>query len=174
MIVSLSLTPVLCVMLLRQPAHDAREPRLYVWIEAGLARMQGAYLAALTWVMRHRLLTLLSLLLTVVLNVYLYATVPKGFFPAQDTGVLMGAVRADQNISFQALKPHLMQIAHDLAADPDVEAVMSSTGSGRAGSRNTGDFFIRLKDYTQRTSSAAAIANRLTRPTTRSRAFRCF
>ena len=163
MIVSLSLTPVLCVMLLRQPAHDARGPRLYVWIEAGLARMQGAYLAALTWVMRHRLLTLLSLLLTVVLNVYLYATVPKGFFPAQDTGVLMGAVRADQNISFQALKPHLMQIAHDLAADPDVEAVMSSTGSGRAGSRNTGDFFIRLKDYTQRTSSAAAIANRLTK-----------
>ncbi|EIK96644.1 multidrug resistance protein [Pseudomonas sp. M47T1] len=163
MIVSLSLTPVLCVMLLRQPVHDAKEPRLYQWIEAGLARLQGAYLAGLAWVMRHRLLTLFSLLLTVALNVYLYATVQKGFFPAQDTGVLMGAVRADQNISFQALKPHLMQIAHDLAADPDVEAVMSSTGSGRAGSRNTGDFFIRLKDYKQRTSSAAAIANRLTR-----------
>ena len=163
MLVSLSLTPVLCVLLLRQPAHDAREPRLYRWIEAGIARMQGAYLTALAWVMRHRLLTMFSLLLTVGLNVYLYATVPKGFFPAQDTGVLMGAVRADQNISFQALKPHLLQIAHDLAADPDVEAVMSSTGSGRAGSRNTGDFFIRLKDYKQRTSSAAAVANRLTR-----------
>jgi multidrug efflux pump len=163
MLISLSLTPVLCVMLLRQPAHDAPVPRLYQWIERGLARLQAAYLVGLAWVLRHRLLTLASLLLTVLLNGYLYATVQKGFFPAQDTGVVQGAVRADQNISYQALRPHLLRIARAIAADPDVEAVMSSTGSGGWGSRNSGQFFVRLKPYNQRSSSASAIANRLMR-----------
>ena len=161
MVVSLTLTPVLCVMLLRQPDHRAPVPRLYRWIERGLQRLQDGYIAALGWVMRHRLLTLLSLLLTVLLNVYLYATVQKGFFPAQDTGVLIGAVRADQNTSFTALQPELIRIAKALAADPDVAAVNSSTGGGAFGSRNTGMFFIRLKDYKERRDNAQTIANRL-------------
>ncbi len=161
MLVSLSLTPVLCVLLLRQPDHQKPVPRLYQWIERGLQALQDAYLAGLVWVMRHRLLTLFSLLLTVMLNVYLYATVQKGFFPAQDTGVLMGAVRGDQNTSFQALEPQLVRIAKAIAADPDVEAVNTSTGSGGFGSRNTGMFFIRLKDYKLRKDTAQVIANRL-------------
>ena len=161
MLVSLSLTPVLCVLLLRQPDHQKPVPRVYQWIERGLQALQDAYLAGLVWVMRHRLLTLFSLLLTVMLNVYLYATVQKGFFPAQDTGVLMGAVRGDQNTSFQALEPQLVRIAKAIAADPDVEAVNTSTGSGGFGSRNTGMFFIRLKDYKLRKDTAQVIANRL-------------
>ena len=163
MVVSLSLTPVLCVLLLRQTPHDAPKPRFYRWIEKSLNALQGAYMAALVWVLRHRLLTMATLLVTVIFNVHLYATVQKGFFPAQDTGVLMGAVRADQNISFQALKPYLLKIARSIAADKDVEAVMTSTGSGGFGSRNSGQFFIRLKDYTARTDSAQVIANRLSR-----------
>ncbi|WP_213881896.1 efflux RND transporter permease subunit [Pseudomonas sp. dw_358] len=163
MVVSLSLTPVLCVLLLRQPDHQAPVPRAYQWIERGLARLQGAYLTALAWVLRHRVLTMLSLLITVMFNVHLYATVQKGFFPAQDTGLIMGAVRADQAISYQALKPHLLRIARSIAKDPDVEAVMSSTGGGGFGSRNSGMFFVRLKDYQLRTSSAQVIANRLMR-----------
>lgn len=161
MLVSLTLTPVLCVLLLRLPDPAAPVPRLYRWIERGLQAVQDGYLSALVWVMRHRLLTLLSLLLTVVLTIYLYVTVQKGFFPAQDTGVLMGAVRADQNTSFKALQPELTRIAKGIAADPDVEAVMSSTGSGGFGSRNTGTFFIRLKDYSARHDNAQAIAARL-------------
>jgi len=161
MVVSLTLTPVLCVMVLRQPDHQAPVPRLYRLIERGLQAVQDAYMAALGWVMRHRLLTLFSLLLTVVLNVYLYATVQKGFFPPQDTGVLIGAVRGDQNTSYKALQPQLVKIAKGLAADPDVAAVMSSTGGGGFGSRNTGMFFIRLKDYQLRKDNAQAIANRL-------------
>lgn len=174
MLVSLSLTPVLCVMLLRQPAHARPVPRLYRWVEQALSRLQAAYMAGLGWVLRHRLLTLASLLLTVVLNVYLFATVQKGFFPSQDTGVLMGAVRADQNVSYQALKPYLLDIARQLSADPDVAAVMASTGSGAFGSRNTGSFFIRLKDYTQRHDSAQVIANRLSKATSTSAGVQVF
>ncbi|MDE1168899.1 MAG: efflux RND transporter permease subunit [Pseudomonas sp.] len=174
MLVSLSLTPVLCVALLRQPPKGRPVPRLYQWIERGLNALQAGYLAGLGWVMRHRLLTLASLLLTVALNVFLFTTVQKGFFPSQDTGLLMGAVRADQNTSFQALKPQLLAIAKTLSQDKDVAAVMASTGSGGFGSRNTGMFFIRLKDYTERTDNAQVIANRLSRATSHSAGMQVF
>ncbi|SDV47319.1 efflux RND transporter permease subunit [Chitinasiproducens palmae] len=161
MFVSLSLTPMLCAYALRPKPHGAPVPRVYRAIETGLARAQAGYLVALGWAMRHRRLTLLSLALTVALNVYLYIAIPKGFFPPQDTGVLMGAIRADQNTSYQALKPYLLEIAQKVKADPDVAAVMASTGSGMFGSRNTAEFFVRLKDISERRASAQQIANRL-------------
>lgn len=161
MVVSLSITPVLCVAVLR-PADPYRPaPRLYRWIEGVLDGLQALYLEALAWVMRHRVLTVFSLLLTLTLNVYLYAVVPKGFFPNQDTGVLMGAIRADQNISYQALKPFILDISQAMAKEPDVAAVMASTGSGGFGSRNTAQLFIRLKDFDQRHATAQQVANRL-------------
>ncbi|WP_423358318.1 efflux RND transporter permease subunit [Pseudomonas citronellolis] len=163
MMVSLSLTPVLCVAFLREHQAGTPGPGLYRWIERGLEEVQNLYLGALAWVMEHRLLTVLSLLLTVGLNVYLYTVVPKTFFPSQDTGVLMGAVRADQNISYTALKPYLLEIAKGIAKEPEVSAVMASTGSGMFGSRNTGQLFIALKDFDQRKASAQQIANRLSR-----------
>ncbi|MFF7709173.1 efflux RND transporter permease subunit [Pseudomonas sp. NPDC007930] len=163
MLVSLSLTPVLCVAFLRHASPRQRTPWLYRMIERGLDELQSLYLAGLAWVLRHRLVTLLGLLLTVLLNVYLYTVVPKGFFPAQDTGVLMGAIRADQNISYQALRPYLLGIAQKMAKEPDVAAVMASTGSGMFGSRNSAQLFIRLKDFDQRKDSAQVIANRLTK-----------
>ncbi|KTT03142.1 multidrug transporter [Pseudomonas oryzihabitans] len=161
MLLSLTLTPMLCARLLRERTPEAPVPALYRWIESGLARLQAGYLLALDGVLRHPLLTLASLALTVVLNVYLYVVVPKGFFPDQDTGVLLGAIRADQSISYQALAPYVKEIAAQLRRDPEVAAVMASTGGGMFGSRNSAQFFIRLKDYSERKDSAQQIANRL-------------
>ena len=163
MAISLTLTPMLCARILRSRPHEASTPRLYQLIESGLARLQSGYLMALAWIMRHRLMTLVSLGLTVALNVYLYIVVPKGFFPDQDTGVLIGAIRADQNISYQGLAPYLTEIATKVRQDPDVAAVMASTGSGMFGSRNTAEFFVRLKDLDQRSATAQQVAMRLGR-----------
>lgn len=160
--VSLTLTPMLCAKLLKP--HQPQAPsqnRIYQAIECGLAKLQQFYVNSLTVIMRHKRLTMFGLLLTVIGNVYLYSAVEKGFFPNQDTGMLMGMVRADQNISFQAFEPKLKFIADQVMKDPNVKYVMSSTGGSGFGSRNTGTFFIRLKDLEQRKDSAMQIANRL-------------
>ncbi|WP_410012243.1 efflux RND transporter permease subunit [Sodalis sp. C49] len=163
MVVSLSLTPMLCSRLLkRKPPVTRKPPRLYVLIERGLARLLAAYAVALAWVMRHQRLTLFSLVLTVMLNIFLYTVVQKGFFPNQDTGLLMGMLRADQNVSFQAMKPKLQEFSRIIQQDPAVDGVLSSMGSGGFGSRNSANFFVHLKDFSQRDASAAEVANRLT------------
>lgn len=162
MLVSLSLTPMLCSRLLRRkPAVTKPAHPLYQWIERGLNRLLTAYSAGLNWVMRHQRLTLFSLLLTVLLNVFLFSVVQKGFFPNQDTGLLMGMLRADQNVSYQAMKPKLQQFAKMIEQDPAVDGVMSSMGSGAFGSRNTANFFVHLKDFDQRDATATEVANRL-------------
>lgn len=74
----------------------------------------------------------------------------------------MGAVRADQNISFQAMEPKVQMFTKMIEADPAVDSVMSSMGSGMFGSRNSANFFVRLKDFSQRDATATEIANRLT------------
>ncbi|MFK8259508.1 multidrug efflux RND transporter permease subunit [Erwinia sp. AnSW2-5] len=162
MLVSLSLTPMLCSRLLkRKPAVTKRPHPLYQWIENGLNRLLAGYAAALAWVMRHQRLTMFSLLLTVILNVFLYSVVQKGFFPNQDTGLLMGMMRADQNVSFQAMEPKVKAYAAMIEKDPAVDGVMSSMGSGAFGSRNTAMFFVHLKDFDQRDANASEVANRL-------------
>jgi len=162
MLLSLSLTPMMCAYLL--PRHSSvprSKNRLSLWVEHSLNRLQAAYTRRLHWVMQHQFLTLMSLLLTVVLNLFLYAVVEKGFFPNQDTGMLMGQLQADQNISFQAIKPKLLQYTDILLKDPDVASVMISSGSGGFGARNSGNLFVRLKDLDQRKSNAFQIANRI-------------
>ncbi|MDX5630756.1 MULTISPECIES: multidrug efflux RND transporter permease subunit [unclassified Brenneria] len=162
MLVSLTLTPMLCSRLLkRKPAVTRRPHPLYQWIENQLNALLAAYARGLEWVMKHQRLTLFSLLLTVALNIFLYAVVQKGFFPTQDTGLLMGMARADQNISFQAMKPKMEQAAKLIAEDPDVDGVMASMGGGAFGSRNSANFFVHLKDFDQRSATASEIANRL-------------
>ena len=162
MLVSLSLTPMLCSRLLkRKPAVTKRPHPLYQWIENGLNRLLAAYAAALGWVMRHQRLTMFSLLLTVILNIFLYSVVQKGFFPNQDTGLLMGMMRADQNVSFQAMEPKVKAYAAMIEKDPAVDGVMSSMGSGAFGSRNTAMFFVHLKDFDKRDANASEVANRL-------------
>ena len=166
MFVSLSLTPMLCSRLLKpKPAVSQRPHPLYQFIENQLNRLLAAYARALNWVMRHQKLTMLSLLLTVLLNLFLYSVVQKGFFPNQDTGLLMGALRADQNISFQAMKPKMLAFTKIIESDPAVDAVISSMGSGMFGSRNSANFFVHLKDLDQRDANATEVANRLSAKT---------
>lgn len=162
MLVSLTLTPMLCARFLkRKPSVEKRQPRIYRLIENWLNRLLQAYSRGLNWVMCHQPLTMFALLLTVILNFYLYTVVEKGFFPDQDTGMLMGMLRADQNTSFQSIQPQMINYAKIIQHDPDVSAVMSSAGSGGFGSRNTAMFFVRLKDFEQRKSSANQVANRI-------------
>lgn len=159
--VSLTLTPMLCARLLKKEDHTAVPNTFYRILEKGLLSLQQTYERSLAVVMRYKKLTMLSLLFTILGNVYLYTVIEKGFFPDQDTGILMGMVRADQNISYQAFEPKLKNIAADLMKDANVEYVMSSTGGSGFGARNTGTFFIRLKDLSQRKASAMQIANNL-------------
>ncbi|WP_033792085.1 efflux RND transporter permease subunit [Pantoea septica] len=166
MFVSLSLTPMLCSRLLKRRPRVANRPHpIYQFIENRLNALLAAYARGLNWVMRHQKLTMFSLALTVLLNLFLYSVVQKGFFPNQDTGLLMGALRADQNISFQAMKPKMLMFTNIIQADPAVESVMSSMGSGMFGSRNSANFFVRLKDLDQRDATATEVANRLSMKT---------
>ena len=166
MFVSLSLTPMLCARLLKpKPKVTQRPHPLYQFIENQLNALLAAYSRGLTWVMAHQKLTMFSLVLTVLLNLFLFCVVQKGFFPNQDTGLLMGALRADQNISFQAMKPKMLMFTHIIQSDPAVESVMSSMGSGMFGSRNSANFFVRLKDFDKRDATATEVANRLSMKT---------
>ncbi|KEA53852.1 multidrug transporter [Mangrovibacter sp. MFB070] len=166
MFVSLSLTPMLCSRLLKaKPAVTKRPHPVYQFIENQLNSLLAAYSRGLDWVMKHQKLTMLSLLLTVLLNLFLYSVVQKGFFPNQDTGLLMGALRADQNISFQAMKPKMLMFTNIIKSDPAVDSVMSSMGGGMFGSRNSANFFVRLKDFDKRSATATEVANRLSAKT---------
>jgi len=161
MLVSVTLTPMLCARLLSRQ-NLARVPnRLYRAIEAGLDRLLAWYETGLHWVLRHPRWTLLSLLITIVLNLFLYSTIQKGFFPNQDTGLLIGALRADQNISFQAMRPQVQAFSALLEADPDVVMVAATTGGGAFGSRNAANLFVTLTPADTRQAKASVIANRL-------------
>ena len=162
MFVSLSLTPMLCARLLKPKPKVSKRPHpLYQFIENQLNGLLAAYSRGLTWVMAHQKITMFSLVLTVLLNLFLFTVVQKGFFPNQDTGLLMGALRADQNISFQAMKPKMLEFTKIIQSDPAVDSVMSSMGSGMFGSRNSANFFVRLKDFSDRDATATEVANRL-------------
>ncbi len=162
MFVSLSLTPMLCARLLKsKPATPVHHPKLFMIIETVLGRLLQRYIKILHWVLAHQTITLCTLLLTILVNVGLFSQVKKGFFPAQDTGILMGAVFADQNISYQAMLPKLQQYSKIIEKDPDVSTVMASVGGGHFGSQNLGMLFVRLKDYKKRDKTASQIANAL-------------
>ncbi|MDI9221054.1 efflux RND transporter permease subunit [Pantoea sp. EA-12] len=166
MFVSLSLTPMLCARLLKPKPKVSKRPHpLYQFIENQLNALLAAYSRGLAWVMAHQKITMFSLVLTVLLNLFLFSVVQKGFFPNQDTGLLMGALRADQNISFQAMKPKMLEFTKIIQSDPAVESVMSSMGSGMFGSRNSANFFVRLKDFSDRDATATEVANRLSMKT---------
>lgn len=161
MLVSLTLTPMLCSRMLRNHNTKQTQPWVYKIIENAFLKLQKGYQTTLNVVLRHKGITLLTLLTTIFLNVYLYSVVQKGFFPDQDTGILFGEVRSDQNTSFAAMEPRLRQYTKMIQQDPAVESVMSSISSSRHGSRNTGRFFVRLKDISERKATAAEVANRL-------------
>lgn len=134
---------------------------MFYWIESGLSHLLNGYSHGLAVVLRHPRWTLFSLFLTVALNIFLYSSVQKGFFPNQDTGLLMGGLRADQNISYQAMLPNVLKFSQVVQADPDVAMVTASTGSGGFGSRNSANLFVALKDFDHRNTNSSVIANRI-------------
>jgi multidrug efflux pump len=157
LMLSLTMTPMMCSRLLL-PASERRHGRLYAWSERGFERLRRGYERSLGWVLAHGILMMLILLAVVCLNVYLYVIIPKGFFPQQDTGRLIGFIQADQSISFQAMQPKLAGFIDIVRADPAVENVVAFTGGAQ---RNTGRMFVQLKPLAERKESADKIIARL-------------
>ena len=157
MVVSLTTTPMMCAWVLR--AHDTRsEGRFFRWSERGFAALQRGYGRSLRLVLRHKLLTVLVFLATVILNVDLYVTIPKGFFPQQDTGRIVGGIRADQSISFQAMRRKFREFMEIVRQDPAIESVAGFTGGF---STNSGFMFATLKPLAERKISADQVIARL-------------
>ncbi|MGA8050350.1 MAG: multidrug efflux RND transporter permease subunit [Burkholderiales bacterium] len=157
LVVSLTLTPMMCARLLKPDDH-AHRGRLYLAGERAFEWVLGHYRTSLAWALRHPRVVMLTLAATVGLNVYLYVIVPKGFFPEQDTGRLIGSIQADQAISFQAMQKKLSDFMSIIRSDPAVENVVGFTGGGRV---NSGFMFISLKPLGPRKLSAAQIITRL-------------
>lgn len=160
LLLSLVLTPMMCSRLLGraavQPRPDGAVTRGLQWLGDVSAR---AYQRSLDWALVHGRLMLLVLAATIGLNVYLYAAVPKGFFPQQDTGLLFGFFRTDQGTSFQALLPKLEKFRNELLKDPAIESVTGFAG-GRGGS-NSSFLLVQLKPLAERGVSADTVVNRL-------------
>jgi multidrug efflux pump len=158
LLVSLTATPAMCARLLKKQPEDVKPGRLARFGEACFNGLLNAYRRSLDVVLRHSFITLMVLLLTVCLNVYLYVIVPKGFFPQQDTGRLSGAIQADQGISFQAMRQKLADFIRIVQKDPAVENVVGFIGGGQ---RNTGFMFVSLKPQSVRKISADEVIARL-------------
>ena len=157
LVVSLTTTPMMCARLLRPP-QERKSSRLGRWSERAYQSMVDAYGRALAWGLRHGGIVMLVLLATVCLNVYLYVIIPKGFFPQQDTGRLIGGIQADQSISFQAMRQKLADFMTIVSSDPAVENVVGFTGGAR---RNSGTMFVALKPLSQRKETADQVIARL-------------
>jgi multidrug efflux pump len=159
LIVSLTTTPMLCARFLK--AHDpGKHNALYRTSEHGFLLLNRGYKSSLGWVLRHQRLVLLITILTVVVNVYLYMIVPKGFFPQQDTGRLSGMVMGDQDVSFDAMKQKTTQFIDIVKHDPAVQNVLASVGGG--GAQNQARMFVILKPLNERKGvSADMVINRL-------------
>ncbi len=155
--VSLTTTPMMCARLLK-PESASAHGRFYRASERAFAALLGWYEKSLAWALRHGRFMMLLLLGTVCLNVYLYVIVPKGFFPQQDTGRLIGFIQADQSISFQAMRRKLTDFTGIIRHDPAVESVVGFTGGSRV---NSGFMFISLKPLAQRKLSADRVIARL-------------
>ena len=165
MVVSLTLTPMMCSRLLRVK-HD--HGRLYRWSENFFQWIISTYASALQVVLNHPSLTMLVMAMTIGVNVYLYIKVPKGFFPQQDTGRLMGQVQGQQHISFAALSEKVRYFEQQVRNDPDVESVDASAGGGGGfgrGGGNSAQIFCQLKPLGVRTATADEIISRLRRKT---------
>jgi multidrug efflux pump len=157
LVMSLTTTPMMCSRLLERE-HGRKHGRFYVASERAFNWMLRHYETSLAWALRHSRFVLLLLFATIAFNVYLYVIVPKGFFPQQDTGRLIGAIQADQSISFQAMKKKLDDFINIIRADPAVESVVGFTGGGRV---NGGFMFITLKPLSERKISSDRVIARL-------------
>jgi HAE1 family hydrophobic/amphiphilic exporter-1 len=155
-LVSLTLTPMLCSRFLRPPRRGGS--RLYRASERFFDGMLKTYDGSLTWVLRHRRSTMATLLLTFVLTAYLFAIIPKGFIPNEDTGSVFAFTEAAQDVSFESMMRHQRAVAEIVRQDPHVEQFMSFIGaSGSSTVLNNGRIFMRLKPRAERPSAEKVI-----------------
>jgi multidrug efflux pump len=160
MVISLTTTPMMCALLLRPPQHSHGRPARRSLLDRALK----SYERTLGWSLRHGRLVMLALGITIALNVLLFTIIPKGFFPQEDTGIIVGGIVADQSISFQLMKDKLVQLMTIVQADPAVESVAGYTGagSGAGGSQtNTGSVYVLLKPLSVRKISSDDVIARL-------------
>ena len=153
--ISLTTTPMMCALFLR-PRQQAIERRRFFF-----ERVLGGYERSLVWALHHSRLVLFIFFAAIVLNAFLFYVVPKGFFPQQDTGRLVGTLQADQSVSFQLMTQKLRQMMAIVQQDPAVEHVVGYTGVGSGGGFgqiNTGSVFVSLKPISQRPSIDQVIA----------------
>jgi multidrug efflux pump len=155
--VSLTTTPMMCALLLRRTPRG-QEGRFHRLTERFFAAMLRRYDRSLAWALDHPRLILAILVATVVTNVELYRTIPKGFFPQQDTGRINGAIQADQSASFQLMRQKLQQFISIVQKDPAVDTVVGFTGGGQT---NGGFVFMSLKPMSERKISADQVIRRL-------------
>jgi multidrug efflux pump len=153
LLVSLTTTPTMCAKFLRT-TEGKRHNVFYRGFEWAFNKLLEVYRHSLRWVLAHQSITLLVTVLVACLSVYLYVIVPKGFFPQQDTGRLMGSVQADQDTSFQSMQEKMREFVGIVLKDPAVDTVVAFAG-GSAGASNQGRFFLMLKPLEERSSCQA-------------------
>ena len=148
LLVSLTTTPTMCAKFLRAPKEDQKHNFFYRGSEWFFDKLLDTYRHALKWVLAHQPVTLAVTILVACLSVYLYIKVPKGFFPQQDTGRIMGGVMASQDISFQSMSEKMQRYVDIVMKDPAVDSVVGFAGGNTA--QNQGRFFMMLKPLDQR------------------------
>jgi multidrug efflux pump len=156
-VVSLTLTPMLCSRILRQRERQQRKTA-----DGGRGPVVSGYATSLRWVLQHQTAILFVTVLTLAGTLALYVFVPKGFFPVQDTGAILGVSEAEQNVSFAAMAERQQELAAIILQDPDVESLSSFIGvDGTNLTMNTGRFQVNLKPLDKRTGNAGEIIRRL-------------
>jgi multidrug efflux pump len=158
MAISLTTTPMMCAYLLKNERTE-KHGRIYAASERFFDWVLSIYRSSLEWVLEHPIPTLVVLFLTIVLNVVLIVKIPKGFFPEEDTGAIIGAVRGPQDASFPSMNDSIQQIGAVIKKDPAVANVIAFAGGN--GATNTGFVYIALKPLAKRDASASQIINRL-------------
>jgi multidrug efflux pump len=162
LVVSLTLTPMMCARLLKREPQEHEQGRFYRASGAFIDWMIKEYGRMLRWVLKHQPLTLLVAIGTLALTVFLYVIVPKGFFPVQDTGVIQGISEAPQSISFAAMGERQQQLAKIILEDPAVQSLSSYIGvDGDNATLNSGRLLINLKPHGERDLTASEVISRL-------------
>ena len=157
LLISLTLTPMMCARLLKPESKE--HGWLYRFFERGFDGLLNLYEAGLKIVLRHRFITLMTMLGTIALTGYLYVLIPKGFFPEQDTGLIIGLSEAAQDISFQAMAERQQALLNALVRDPAVASIGAAVGAGGGNTTvNNGRVYIALKPKSQRGSMDQVLA----------------
>ena len=161
-VVSLTLTPMMCSRILRHTPDKERQGRIFRASERAFEGMIAFYGRTLKFVLGYQTITLLIAVATLILTIVLYITIPKGFFPVQDTGVIQGISQAPETISFAAMKEKQQELARVVLQDPAVDSLSSFIGAdGTNTTLNSGRLSINLKPLNERDGSASDVIRRL-------------